>query len=196
MTAPIHTNITTIPGLTAYQACSGILGARTIVIDDVGDILVLARGESAVYACYPEAHSSTGYNEVKILNAPAELLTHGLAYKDEWIYATSPDAVYRWPYTAGARAPITAAYQVVVIGVPFETTTLPQSRSILFGPDGFMYLQIGTEESNYLPKYVSLSHECLGVYLCVTSKRVRPCLLHYQFTRIASDTIAIRLWIA
>ena len=95
------------PDFCGWSFASDLPDARGLWIDDTGDLLVLARGKAAgsqIVAVWDSDGDgvSTGDGERAILGGAAGL-NHGLTVQGGYLYASSDEKVYRWPYTAGQR---------------------------------------------------------------------------------------------
>ncbi|CEM35014.1 unnamed protein product [Vitrella brassicaformis CCMP3155] len=76
-------------------------------------------------------------------------LNHGIAVFGGFLFATTDRTCYRWPYTPGQRTPLDDSERVVVVrninkdgtgGAKRGHTT----RTLLFGPDGELYISVGS----------------------------------------------------
>lgn len=79
------------------QQYAGVGGARTIISDPSGDILVLGRSINGVAVIY-ERENEDGTIDVvqtRIVNGEGLGLNHGLAFHNGFIYAPSSSTVYR-----------------------------------------------------------------------------------------------------
>jgi len=77
------------------------------------------------------------------LPSPTNLgLNHAVYYRAGFIYASTDTTVYRWAYTVGSRAPITAAPEILVTGIPAGGRH--STRSLEFDRFGRLYVQLGS----------------------------------------------------
>lgn len=71
-------------------------------------------------------------------------LNHGIAFYGNFLYASSPTQVFRWPYTPGSWALINQATRETVIqGIP--SVQGHTTRSLSFDRQGRLYVAIGTQ---------------------------------------------------
>ena len=114
---------------------SGLTGARLMAVSPEG-ILVVARRPRNEVVALPD-HGGTAQPRVILSNLPN---AHSLAFKDGWLYvATTPAIVrVRWANGAPVGEPETVAE------LPSSTPSVHVSRTINFGPDGQLYVAIGS----------------------------------------------------
>ncbi|HKB13416.1 MAG TPA: PQQ-dependent sugar dehydrogenase, partial [Vicinamibacterales bacterium] len=122
-------------GFTAGVFASGLIGARLMAVSPEGTLLVARRPGNEVVAL-PD-HDGAAHQRVILSNLPN---AHSLAFKDGWLYiATTPAVVrVRWSNGAPVGEPET------VVELPSSTPSLHVSRTINFGPDGRLYVAIGS----------------------------------------------------
>lgn len=117
---------------------------RSVVIDEVGDVLVLARGTSQIFAIF---QSNGATQTASIVEGKGLGLNHGLAYKNGFLYASSRQAVYRWPYRAGQRQPVSPSEpEVVVKDIPGSPDDMHLTRSLIVDDNGRLYVTIGSSK--------------------------------------------------
>ncbi|KAJ3064468.1 hypothetical protein HK102_008191 [Quaeritorhiza haematococci] len=135
-----------------YLALSNINGARTILFDNSGDLLILARGEAKIYAAWGDIAASSELEKVVVVDAQGLGLNHGMAVRGDYLYAASDTTVYRWPYKAGQRSQVDNSKRQTVVrniseggngGAPLGHFT----RTLVFGPDRYLYISIGSLEN-------------------------------------------------
>lgn len=74
-----------------------------------GDLLVIESSEGSVNLLW---QGKGGSNRVVLVTEKG--LNHGITFRDGYIYASTMNTVYRWPYDLASRTPITAAPEVVI----------------------------------------------------------------------------------
>jgi glucose/arabinose dehydrogenase len=123
------------PGFTVSVFASGLTGARLMAVSPEGVLLVARRPRNEVVAL-PD-HDGTAQPRVILSNLPN---AHSLAFKDGWLYVATTPAVVRVRWSNGAP-----------VGEPETVVALPKSRrppcvsrTINFGPDGRLYVAIGS----------------------------------------------------
>jgi glucose/arabinose dehydrogenase len=113
-------------------------GPRFMAFDSAGNLLVGAQGDGTVYR-YPYANGNLGQPEALMtgLNQPAGVaLFH--ADDGEYLYVGEEQQVSRYRYDpAGPVGP----QEVVIPNLP---TGGHHTRTVAFGPDGMLYLAVGS----------------------------------------------------
>lgn len=139
-------------GYTVVPVAQGLNGTRTILFDrSNGDLITIARGLQQIVAIWETSTFSGEFQKSVIVDASKALLnlTHGLAIRGKYLYASSDVNLWRWPYQSGARSPIDVGSRELVVtnmgaggkgGAPQGHTT----RSFVFGPDGYLYIGISS----------------------------------------------------
>src|SRR5258708_3856412 len=123
------------PGFTVSVFASGLTGARLMAVSPEGVLMVARRPRNEVVAL-PD-HDGTAEPRVVLGNLTN---AHSLAFRDGWLYvATTPAIVrVRWSNGAPVGEPETVAE------LPSSTPSVHVSRTINFGPDGRLYVAIGS----------------------------------------------------
>jgi glucose/arabinose dehydrogenase len=131
----VPATLTVPPGFSVSVFASGLPGARLMAVSPEGVLLVARRPRNEVVAL-PD-HGGTAEPRVVLSNLTN---AHSLAFKDGWLYiATTPAVVrVRWSNGAPAGEPET------VVALPSSTPSVHVSRTINFGPDGRLYVAIGS----------------------------------------------------
>ncbi|OXA64718.1 L-sorbosone dehydrogenase [Folsomia candida] len=125
---------------------TGVGGARGIITDPAGDLLILGRSINGIAVVY-ETQNGDGTIDVvnqRIVIGNGLNLNHGVAYNDGYIYAGSASSIYRWPYTPGNRTQISVGEELVVTGLP---TGGHDSHAIVFDSQGRFYCSIGSQNN-------------------------------------------------
>src|SRR6185295_2745357 len=124
------------PGFRAEVFAEGLGAARALAVDPAGAVLVSISNAGRVVALVP---ATTGPPRVVSIVTGLQL-PHGLAFRDGYLYVAETGRVLRLRYDARTRvaeAPVT-----VVPDLPAGAHHW--TRSIAFGPDGRLYVAIGS----------------------------------------------------
>jgi len=124
------------PGFRAEVFAEGLGAARALAVDPAGAVLVSISNAGRVVALVP---ATTGPPRVVSIVTGLQL-PHGLAFRDGYLYVAETGRVLRFRYDARTRvaeAPVT-----VVPDLPAGAHHW--TRSIAFGPDGRLYVAIGS----------------------------------------------------
>ncbi len=123
------------------------------VPDSPGDVLVVERATSRVLAIRDTDADGTPDAAVPVATGAAGL-NHGLALRGDFIYASAPTTVYRWPAGPALRADGSAAADpaadpvAVVAGMSADGNGgAPQghkTRTLIFDAAGHLYVSIGS----------------------------------------------------
>jgi glucose/arabinose dehydrogenase len=117
----------------------GLKRPRFMAFDDAGNLLVAAAGAGAVYR-YPGADGS-----IQPTPQPPAALLSGLdepsnvALSSGYLYVGETSAISRYRYDAATGS--VGAREVVVPDLPRGGHS---TRTVLFGPDGWMYVSVGS----------------------------------------------------
>lgn len=134
----------------AYLVMQNIRGARTLLFDEAGDMVILARGLNQILAAYGDFSTLSSPLETTVIVDAAGLgLNHGMAIRGNYIYASSDTMVYRWPYTPGQRTQTAdSERQTVITNISASGEGGAQlghfTRTLVFGSDGYLYVSIGS----------------------------------------------------
>lgn len=111
---------------------------RFMAFDRAGNLLVAAAGEGTVYR-YPFADGQLGEPEALItgLSQPASVALFA-ADEGEYLYVGETHQVSRFPYDPAGPV---GARDVVIADLP---TGGHSTRTVAFGPDGMLYLAVGS----------------------------------------------------
>ena len=126
------------PGYTVSVVAAGLGGPRFMTFDDAGNLLVAADGDGIVYR-FPYANGSLGQPETLIsgLQQPTSVALFK-ADDGEYPYVGEPYQISRYPYNR--HGPVGTG-QVVIPNLP---TGGHFTRTVIFGPDGKLYLGVGS----------------------------------------------------
>jgi len=127
------------PNLCVYEFASGLGAPRQMAFAPNGDLFVNNGKVTVLFDSNGDGASSTSE---RATFGTAPNLNHGIAFSRDgrFLYASSPTTVYRWAYTAGARAAVADA-EVVVSGIPDGGHT---TRTLVFDSTGRLYVSVGS----------------------------------------------------
>ena len=118
----------------------GIRNARFLRFTSAGDLLVSSPRESTLFLVERDADGDGRADGVRPLlqdlNRP-----HGLDFRDGWLYIAETDAIKRVRFDA-EQASTQGELETVVSGLP--TGGNHWTRTLRFGPDGAMYVSLGS----------------------------------------------------
>jgi glucose/arabinose dehydrogenase len=126
------------PGFRVETVAAGLGGARGLAVDPAGVLLVSVPARGRVLALPSRAaagRASTAATVADDLDLP-----HGLAFRRGHLYVAQADRIVRYRYDAQRLTAVEPT--VVVRGLPDRTHHW--TRSIAFGPDGKLYVAIGS----------------------------------------------------
>ena len=137
--ATLRTLIKLPVGFSIATFATGIPSARLLRFTPTGDLLVSASGEGKVMLVERDADGDGHADGVRVLidklNTP-----HGLALHADWLYVAEQHAVFRIRFDAAART-VSGKPEYIIRGLP---TGGHWSRTIGIGPDGWLYLSVGS----------------------------------------------------
>lgn len=124
-------------GITLFA--SGVPGTRMLRFTTAGDLLVSTPAEGKVILFERDANGDGHADGQRVLldhlTAP-----HGLALYNDWLYVAESDAVLRVHFDAATRA-VRGEPERIIRGLP---TDGHWTRTIGIGPDGWLYLSMGS----------------------------------------------------
>jgi glucose/arabinose dehydrogenase len=137
-TAPaVPAEIVVPPGFKATVFASDLQGARLMAVTPEGVLLVARRPRHEVIALPDTNHDGIAEPEVLLTGLTN---AHSLAFKDGYLYIATTPAVMRVKWTNGKPA----GAPEKVADLPSSTPSLHVTRTINFGPDGRLYIAIGS----------------------------------------------------
>ncbi len=116
---------------------SGLVGARLMTVSPEGVLLVARRRTHEVVAL-PDKNKD-GIAEPEVI-LTGQTNAHSLAFRGGFLYIATTPAVMRVRWTNGAPEGSPAVF----VELPSSTPAVHTSRTIGFGPDGRLYVSIGS----------------------------------------------------
>ncbi|KAJ3305139.1 hypothetical protein HDU76_005055 [Blyttiomyces sp. JEL0837] len=134
------------------SVASGLPNIRAIRFDDAGRLLALVSiPYSQVWLLFPSTDPtlpSYEMNRILLLDAEDLKLTHSINLHNGYLYASSSNSVYRWPYTADLTFLDPTKAQVVVKDMDaYYGRSGHIARTLVFDPttsDDILYVHIGS----------------------------------------------------
>ena len=124
--------------LTRYAA--DLPGVRMLVLTETGDLLVSLPRKGQVVRLIRDMDADDRSDDRAVLLDKLDR-PHGLAFWKKWLYVAEQGAVGRIAYEP-LSGKVTGQYQRLISGLPKGGNHW--SKSIGFGPDGMLYLSIGS----------------------------------------------------
>jgi glucose/arabinose dehydrogenase len=125
------------PGFTISVFASGLIGARLMAVSPEGVLLVARRRTHEVVAL-PDKNKD-GIAEPQVI-LTGQTNAHSLAFRGGYLYIATTPAVMRVRWTNGAPDGTPAVFAEL----PSSTPAVHTSRTLGFGPDGRLYVSIGS----------------------------------------------------
>jgi len=132
---PVPAALTVPAGFTVTVFASGLPGARLMAVSPEGIVVVARRAE---VVALPDGNHD-GVAEPRVLLGGLAY-AHSVAFRDGHLYIGTTAAVLRAKWNAGAIAGPLETY----VTLPSSLPALHTSRTIAFGPDGRLYVGIGS----------------------------------------------------
>ncbi|MGE0815529.1 MAG: PQQ-dependent sugar dehydrogenase [Vicinamibacterales bacterium] len=132
---PAPARLTVPAGFTASVFASGLQGARLMAVSPEGVLVVAKRAE--VVALPDANHDGVAEPRVLLRDMP---YAHSLAFHDGYLYIGTTPAVVRVKWERGDVVGTPEPY----VTLPSSTPAMHTSRTIAFGPDGRLYVGIGS----------------------------------------------------
>lgn len=148
---PDNIDTTTDYRVDRYTNLNVVSKPRSLVRDEVGDILVLSQDNNGQVQALYEAEDTTVKTAVIIDGKSFGLtLNHGLAYSSGYLYASTSGKILRWGYNPGQRSEVSVDPEVIVEGMPEDGEYL--TRSLVVDRYNRLYVSVGAaknaEETN------------------------------------------------
>jgi len=125
------------PGFKISVFASGLIGARLMTVSPEGVLLVARRRTHEVVAL-PDKNKD-GIAEPEVI-LTGQTNAHSLAFRGGYLYVATTPAVTRVRWTNGAPDGTPSVF----VDLPTSTPAVHTSRTINFGPDGRLYVSIGS----------------------------------------------------
>ena len=125
------------PGFKISVFASGLVGARLMTVSPEGVLLVARRRTHEVVAL-PDKNKD-GIAEPEVI-LTGQTNAHSLAFRGGYLYIATTPAVMRVRWTNGAPDGTPSVF----VDLPTSTPAVHTSRTINFGPDGRLYVSIGS----------------------------------------------------
>ena len=125
------------PGFKISVFASGLIGARLMTVSPEGVLLVARRRTHEVVAL-PDRNKD-GIAEPEVI-LTGQTNAHSLAFRGGYLYIATTPAVMRVRWTNGAPDGTPSVF----VDLPTSTPAVHTSRTLNFGPDGRLYVSIGS----------------------------------------------------
>ena len=125
------------PGFSISVFASGLMGARFMTVSPEGVLLVARRRTHEVVAL-PDKNKD-GQAEPEVI-LTGQTNAHSLAFRDGYLYIATTPAVMRVKWTNGRPEGTPAVFASLPASTPMAHT----SRTLGFGPEGRLYVSIGS----------------------------------------------------
>ena len=125
------------PGFKISVFASGLIGARLMTVSPEGVLLVARRRTHEVVAL-PDKNKD-GIAEPEVI-LKGQTNAHSLAFRGGFLYIATTPAVMRVRWTNGAPDGTPSVF----VDLPTSTPAVHTSRTLNFGPDGRLYVSIGS----------------------------------------------------
>ena len=139
-TTTIAARLEAAPGFALQVYSSDVPLARFMVMSPDGDLIVSRRRADEIVLVERDRNGDGKADGVRVLLAKIPG-PHGLALQDGWLYVAEHNAVGRVKFDS-ARGAIAGDYQQILTGL--TSNGFHRTKTIGFGPDGWLYLSQGS----------------------------------------------------
>jgi len=115
-------------------------GARMLLLTETGDLLVSLSKHGKIILLHKDADADSFADASRELISNLNL-PHGMSFYQDWLYIAETDAVGRVRFDA-KKGKTVGEYQRIITGLPEGGNHW--SRSLHFGPDGMLYVSVGS----------------------------------------------------
>jgi glucose/arabinose dehydrogenase len=136
-------------GFTVSIWAEGVRGARILRFTEAGDLLVSAPVQKSIVLLERDADGDGRADGQRVLLDDLSH-PHGIDFYQDWLYVGETGAILRVPFDPG-RPASTGGASGASVGGPIErlVTDIPSggnhwTRTLRFGPDGWLYLNVGS----------------------------------------------------
>ncbi|MBN9389775.1 MAG: PQQ-dependent sugar dehydrogenase [Chloroflexi bacterium] len=138
------------PGFKISVFAGGLTDSRLMALAPTGDIFVTERfnggGGVGTIKILRDLNKDGIADEIRVYASGLSPYPHGIAFYGGYLYVALETKVIRYPYVAGDLTPRAPA-QTIINNLPQGQSGVANghnTRTIVFGPDGKMYVQIGS----------------------------------------------------
>jgi glucose/arabinose dehydrogenase len=127
------------PGFAVELWADDLPGARSLRVTETGDLLVVLSRRGEIALLEPDADGDGRADGRRVIQVGLDK-PHGVELHDGWLYVGETDAIGRVRFDAPART-TRGRYERIVRGLP---TGGHWTRTVRAGPDGWLYVSIGS----------------------------------------------------
>ena len=138
--AELQRRIALPPGFSIRVFADGISNARFLRFTASGALLVSSPREGAIFLLEPDRDGDGRSDGMRALLDGLDR-PHGMDFRDGWLYVAEAGAIRRGRFDP-ANGTVAGELETVVPGLP--DTGNHWTKTLRFGPDGWMYLSIGS----------------------------------------------------
>jgi len=125
-------------GYCPYTWATGLSGVRMLIALSNGDILAAESGKISVL--WDDDGDGVSNSSERAVIANQGDLNHAIVIQDNFLYASSSQTVYRWPYTYGSRESLGSS-TTIIYGIPNGGHS---SRTLVIDSLNRLYVQVGS----------------------------------------------------
>ncbi|MGI9277382.1 MAG: PQQ-dependent sugar dehydrogenase [Endozoicomonas sp.] len=168
----INSRLTLPDGFKVNLYTEGLKNARVMRLTQSGDLLVSQPREGKVTLLGKDSNGD-GKSDSRRTLIDKLHLPHGLALYKDWLYIAETDAIGRIGFNQ-STGQTSGEYERIITDIP--SAGMHWTRTIRFGPDGLLYLSIGS-----------------SCNVCVEEERLRSTISRYQPDGSGHEIIATGL---